>query len=185
MAIIIDHYQDSGPLQSGRGTTTTLINNVGWMNNGSAEGLTYADYPLIRPTVEPFNRSFTYFTFFKLSGTYVKGSRVRIKLSGAPIAGVSIFCRLTDTYVTPTANFTGDLTYFNPTNPSSAGQVFYPRISTTGPNANLNYLQYLAGNTTYYTEYLETQVYVKAGTEYNNIVLNLKCYVDEYEEDDL
>lgn len=179
MAINIDFYQDSGPLLAGRGTTTTLINNVGWMNSGAAEGLTYAEHPIIRPTTTPFARSFTYFSFFKLSGTYIKGSRVRIKVAGTPIAGVKVFCKLTDSYAAPTSNHDGDLVY------RAADLTLFPRLSTVGPNTGLSYLQYLTGNTTYYTEFLKTQIYVEAGAEYNNNLIDIKCWVDEYEEDDV
>lgn len=183
MAIIIDQYQDSGPLLSGRGTTTTLINNVGWMNSGAAEGLTYADYPLIRPTIEPFTRSFTYYTFFKLSGTYVKGSRVRVKIAGLP-SDIRIYNRLTDTYITPSSDHGGDLDYLVLI-PTVNSVTLYPRLSTVGPNTGLSYPQYLSANTTYYTEYIKTQVYVEAGASYASVQNLFKCYVDEYEEDDL
>jgi hypothetical protein len=152
------------------------------MNNGSAEGLTYADYPLIRPTVEPFTRSFTYFTFFKLSGTYVKGSRVRIKITGLP--EVRLYNRLTDTYATPSSVHEGDLNYLV-TDFTTSSVTLYPRLSTVGPNTGLSYPQYLSANTTYYTEYVKTQVYVGAWGSYSSAQNIIKCYVDEYEEDDL
>lgn len=177
MSIDIDHFQDSGPLSAGRGTTTIQIDNIGLKSNGGVENLDYAEYPLIAPSGDPFARSFKYFTFFKLSGTYVKASRVRIKIE--PLSGVKTFYRLTDTYSAPDAVHTGDLIYV----PST--QVVYPRLSTTGPNTGLIYPQYLTANTTYYTEYLELQVYVPVGTSYQSSVGKITCWVDEYEEDDL
>jgi hypothetical protein len=186
MSIIIDQYQDSGPLLSGRGTTTTLINNVGWKVDGGAEGLDYAEYPILRPSITPQTRSFQYYTFFKLSGTYIKASRIRIAILGIPLSGVKLFCGLADTYATPTSDHIGDLTYYQPpTVAGSIGLVMYPKLSLTSPITGLSYPQYLTGNTTYYTQYLKTQLYVEAGSYGNVDDIKIKCYVDEYEEDDL
>jgi len=82
MSIDIDHYQDSGALASGRGSATTQIDNIGWMNSGAVEGFQYPIYPIIRPTADPLVCSYDYYTFFKLSGTYVTASRPRITISG-------------------------------------------------------------------------------------------------------
>lgn len=271
MTINIDHYQDSGTLTSGRGATTTLIDNIGWMANGSPEGLLHPIYPIIRPTESgvPFSYCYDYYTFFRFSGSYIAAARPRIDINISPIPHtrdatltktpfdidfteeeVSI-----TTIVTSNGTLVTDFTYNNQTKtltiasvplsvPSSGNVILpisltinyttpgvplwntsvkpivgnarmyyqltekyatpaavhngglilhedtlitlYPRLSTTGPNANLSYPHYLAANTTYYTEYLHTRIYLNTIQQYGNIgPISFKCYVDEYESTDL
>lgn len=190
MTIDIDHYQDSGTLTSGRGATTTLITNIGWKTAGSSEDTTYAQAPIIRPA-NALATSYEYYTFFKLSGTYVKASRVKIQISGNPNGsssggyatvgtGVRLFYRLVDTYNTPDGVDDGDLVYYDGTTIN-----LYPKVSTVGPHTGLTYLQYLTGNATYYTQYLLTRLYVEPGSTFGNIGdVKFSCFVDEYESTD-
>jgi hypothetical protein len=204
MSIDIDHYQDSGPVISGRGTNTTQIDNIGWMNSGAAEGFQYPIYPIIRPTAQTYVYSYDYYTFFKLSGIYAAASRPRITISGnirTSLIGdaigvdhnsdglvneddhsVKMYYELTGTYATPDNTSLGGLIYY-----TDSTITLYPRLSTTGPNANLSYVKYLAANTTYYTEYLHTRLYVRGNpTSYGNVgPLTILCFNDEYESNDL
>ena len=68
--------------------------------------------------------------------------------------------------------------------------MLYPRVSTTDPSAATTYQQYLAANTTYYTEYLVTQLVVEQWDPsnpqglygYGNIgQLKVKFECDEYD----
>lgn len=192
MTINIDQYQDSGTLTSGRGATTTLIANIGLMTNGAAEATQYPVYPIIRPASAPLASSYEYFTFFKLSGTYAAGSRVRIQISGnvnganadgytTVGTGARLYYRLSDTYYTPDATDNGDLVFYNGTT-----VTLFPKISITGPTTDLNYVQHLTADTTYYTQYLILRLLVEQGSTYGNIGdLAIQCYVDEYESADL
>jgi len=193
MTITVDLYQDSGAVSSGHGTTRISVNNVGWKNSGLDETNSFVYYPLIRPEVTPFGYSFTMYNYLKISGTYPKGSRMRLRVSGAvdgaPPSGyvgtdkVRLFYKLTNTYTTPSNAFDGSLIYL----PPGVAQTLYPRISTVGPEAATSYTQYMSANTTYYTEYLVTQLFVEAGSvaEFGNIgQLNIKVFMDEYEDTD-
>ena len=189
MTIDIDHYQETGAVAaSTRGTTTTLITNVGWKNSAATEDTPYAQYPLIRPTTG-LATSYTYRTYFKLSGTYVRASRVRIVISGNPNgtstgystagSGIRIYARLTSDYVEAAATLAdmSEIYYDN------TSLTLYPRLSTTG--VGFSYYRHLAQNTTYYTQYLVTRVLVEPGTTFGNIGdLTIACLVDEYEDTD-
>lgn len=191
MTIDIDHYQDSGALTSGRGAVTTLITNIGWKTAGSNEETTYAQAPIIRPTTTPIANSYEYYTFFKLSGTYIKGSRVKITIAGNPNGssedgyatvgtGVKLFYRLVDTYETPDSVDDGDLVYYDGTT-----IALYPKLSMFGPQSGATYHQYLDENTTYYTQYLLTRILVEQGSTFGNIGdVSFNCTVDEYESTD-
>jgi hypothetical protein len=139
-----------------------------------------------------FAVSYDYYTFFKLSGTYAKASRVRIAITGdvngaAPTGydsatgGLRLYFRLTDTYQTPAAVDDGELRFY-----AGGGELMFPKISTIGPSTGLDYVQFLATNTTYYTQFLHTRLYVPPGAGYGNAgEVNFQCYVDEYEDTDV
>lgn len=191
MTIDIDHYQDSGALTTGRGAVTTLITNIGLKASGTSEDNSYAAAPIIRPATALLTSSYEYYTFFKLSGTYAKGSRVRIELTGNPNGGndlgyattgtgVKLFYRFTDTYATPDATDDGELTFYDG-NPIK----LFPKLSTVGPHTGAIYRQYLDANTTYYTQYLCLRLMVEQGSTFGNIGdLSFNCTVDEYESTD-
>lgn len=206
MTIAIEHYQESGPASGGRGTTTTLITNVGWRAVGFAEDVSnYAAQPISRPlasTGAAFTVSYDYYTFFKISGVYFKASRPRFKISGNPNGdapqildeegnpignydgakgGARLFFRLTDTYSTPVGLDQGDLVYYDGT-----PITLYPKMSLTGPTTDLQYYKFLDADTTYYSQMLHTRIYVEAGSTYGNLgELTITCLVDEYEGIDL
>lgn len=192
MTINIDHYQDSGYVSAGRGSVNTLITNIGLKASGSSEDTSFAVYPIIRPTTAPLSYSYEYYTYFKLSGTYAKGSRVRIVLSGypnnpaptgfeGPEEGLRLYYRLTNTYSTPDGNYDGDLVFYDGTT-----LTLYPKISTIGPTTGLAYHQYLDANTTYFTQYVKLVVIAEQADSFGNMgEVKLECFVDEYEDTDL
>lgn len=197
MSIDVEIYQDSGPLLNGRGTTTSLINNIGWKTSASGELVgSYTQDTIVRPQTSdiPFTHCYDYYTFFKISGIYVKASRPRIAITGSIVGspptgyvgnptGVRLFYRLAESYGTPTNTHDGDLVYYNNNN-----MVLYPKLSLTSPVSGLTRPQYLNANTTYYTQFLHTKVYVEYGTMaagWGNIgELEIECRVDDYEESD-
>lgn len=96
---------------------------------------------------------------------------------------VRLYYKLSSTYEVPDGNFDGDMIYVPP-----GGLTIYPRISTTGPESANTWIQRMSANTTYYTEYLITQLYVEPGAwdEYGNIGnVEIKFTFDEYETADL
>jgi len=198
MAIDIEVFQEYGPVQgTGRGSTIQ-INNVGWRSLQTEETYgSYAQFPVRRPqTGQPaLNQSYDYYTYFVISGEYLIATRPRIiikgNITGAPPegfvgtpTGARLFVRLTDTYSTPTNTHDGNLTYYN-----NNTLALFPRLSTIGPNQGLSHIRYLQPNTTYYTEFIHTKLYVDymtEGTGYGNIgETSISCEVDEYEGMDL
>ena len=126
----------------------------------------------------------------KIAGTYAKGSRPRIRITGnytgAPPTGyagtdkVKLFYKLTDIYEQPNNTWDGTLMYIGP----GDSHVLYPTVSTTGPEAAATYQQYLTGNATYYSCYLVTQLVVEGGnvSDFGNIgEMFVEFYMDEYE----
>lgn len=194
MTITVELFQDTGAVTSGHGTTRLSVNNVGWKDSPLDETNTYVFYPLVRPELTPFGYSYKIHTYMKISGTYPLASRPRFRISGSVIGArppgyegegnSRLFCKLTNTYSAPSKSFDGSLIYVEP------GQelTLYPRMSTTGPEAATSYVKYLSANTTYYSEYLVTQLFVEQGMdiEIGNIgQLQLSVFVDEYESTDV
>lgn len=196
MAITVSLYEESGNLVGGRGSTIIEANNIGWKASGSSEDNEYVYAPISRPEGSAvFAHSYKKVNFLKIEGTYGIATRVRIKISGdilntAPEAGLAItnkvrlFYKLTSTYEEPTNQFSGDLMYIAP----GESIVLYPALSLTAPNNADLYPQHLASDTTYYSQYLVTQLFVEKGaiTDFGNIgELNIECYVDEYEDNNI
>lgn len=194
MTITVQLYQDSGAVVSSHGTTRISVTNVGWKNSGTDETNSFVFYPIQRPTAVPFAYSYMSYNYLKISGTYPQGSRLRMQISGSvtgsPPVGYQgttkskLYYKLTNTYAVPSNAFDGSMIYL----PEGVTQELYPRVSTTGPEAATGYLKYLATDTTYYSEYLVTQLFVEQGldTEYGNIgQLKIKLFLDEYETTDV
>lgn len=192
MTINVEVMEDTGALVSGHGTTRLSVNNIGWKNSGLDESNSYAYYPLNR-TTNTFNYSYPKYNYLKWSGTYPKASRPRIQITNTITGGavgytatnkVRLYYKLTNVYTPQNSIIDGSMIYLEP----NSTQIIYPRISTTGPESAVDYLQWLNGNTTYFTEYLVTQVIVEPGlsNEYGNIgTVKIKFYIDEYETADL
>lgn len=194
MGISVDLYEDSGPVTNGHGTTRILVDNIGWKSSSSDETNEYAYNPIIRPEgTTPFSYSYKKYNYLVFSGTYITGSRVRIKISGnilgSPPEGaagtnkIRLFYKLTNTYEQPSNAFEGDLIYL----PSGETKILYLNLSTTGPESATTNPQYLTADTTYYSQYLVTQLFVEndngSMSSFGNIgELNIECYLDEYED---
>lgn len=195
MAITIQLYQDTGAVVSGHGTTRIPVTNIGWKSNGTDETNSYVFYPINRPedVATPFGYSFKQYHYIKISGAYPAGSRLRFNISGGVNAtrpagyegsgSARLFYKLTNTYQVPDDTFDGSMIFL----PSGTTQMIYPTVSTTGPEAATSYIKHLAQDTTYYTQYLVTQLFVDQGleTEFGNIgELHITALVDEYESTD-
>lgn len=188
----VELYEDSGALAAGRGTTRIAVENIGWKSSGLDESNSYIYHPITRSTTDVV-WSYTKYNFMKISGTYAAGARPRIKISGnvagAPLKDykgttkVKLYYKLTNEYETPSNSMDGSLIYVPP-----GGITVYPKLSTTGPeDAAAAYVHHLAGNTTYFSQYLVTQLLVEPGTvlEYGNLgELVVELLVDEYESTD-
>lgn len=194
MTIEVEVYEDSGALTSGHGTTRLSVTNIGWKSSSLDETNSFVYYPIYRDKV---NWGFSYqkYNYMKVSGTYAAGGRPRIEISGsvigAPPSGytgtnkVRLYYKLTNIYSTQSDALDGSLIYL----PPGVTHTIYPRMSSTGPEAATSYLKHLTGNTTYFSEYLVTQVFVEpdaTGIKYGNIgEITVKFYMDEYETADL
>ena len=192
MTISVEVYEDAGPLLSGKGTYRNSVNNIGYKNSMAPENsIPYPSAPIGRPLTDTLSYSYPKYNFLKWSGTYNKASRPRILITNhinSVVDGytcttdyVKLFYKLTNVYDPGDTNIDGSLIYI----PTGGSVVLYPRISTTGPEAATNYLQWMNGNTTYYTEYLVTKLHLEQGTQYdfgNLGALSIKFYLDEYEE---
>jgi len=202
MPINLTLYEDTGPAVSGAGTYRNAVGNIGLKADGTDDtGNHYAYSPVIRPYQgEYWSHSYKKYHFLKLHGTYPAASRVRIKISNgvkdAPPEGyesestlvndadpykVRIFYKLTNTYEQPNDAWDGELRFLE-----DGTVTLYPSLSLTGPGSNQTYPQYLTANTTYYTQYLVTQLEVPVGSGVGNIgEVNIEWFVDEYEDGDL
>ena len=196
MALTVEIFEDSGALTLGHGTTRIITDNIGWKSSGLDETNHFVFYPLRRPD-SGFTYSFIKYTYFKISGTYAKASRPRIiinhslRIGGECIGRTKLYYKLTNTYAEPTNAFDGSMIYIPPDDEEPNIRL-YPRTSTVGPEVATTYNQYLNTNTTYYTEYFVTQLFVHttdyvdpevvAASIYGNISSPLiKFEVDEYE----
>lgn len=192
MTITCELYQDSGAVVSSHGATRISVDNIGWKSSGLDETYSYVYYPIRRPTTSPFSYSYTQYTYGKVSGTYVNGRAPRFVISGnvngspplgyAGTSGVRLYYKITSTYAAPTNTWDGSLIFI----PGGSSLTLYPKINTTGPEAAGSYTHPLLANTTYYTQYLVTQLVVEAGSGYGNIgALQIALHVDEYETTDI
>lgn len=192
MTMLVELYEDSGTAVAGRGTTRIAVENIGWKSSGLDESNSYIYHPITRSETDVV-WSYTKYNFMKISGTYAAGARPRIQISGN-VAGaapegydsttkVKLYYKLTNEYETPSNAMDGSLIYVPP-----GGITVYPKLSTVGPeDASSTYVHHLAGNTTYFSQYLVTQLLVEPGTafDYGNLgELVVKVFVDEYETTD-
>lgn len=191
MALNVTVWEDSGPITSNRGTTRIQVTNIGWKSTGTDETNLYVYNPIIRPQDNiPLTYSYKKYNYMKIAGTYPVGCRPRIKIrgdyNGDPPQGyegtdkVRLYYKLSTVYEEPNNTWDGSLIYI----PPGATRILYPMVSTSGPESASSYSQYLTANTTYYSQYLVTQLVVEQGAEvdFGNIgELNIEWYMDEYE----
>ena len=184
MALSVEIYEDSGAVLSGHGTTRIITDNIGWKSSGLDETNSFAYYPLRRPEGVPFTYSFKKYNYFKISGTHAAACRPVIIVQGGynMATALKLYYKLSNTYEEPTNAFDGDLIYVN-----SSTLMLYPKLSTVGPeDTGASYVQYLTSGTTYYTQYLVTQLFVQGGGSYQNLPdLKIGLYLQEFENTDL
>lgn len=186
MALNISVWEDSGALIGGHGTVRNEVDNLGFKSSSLDETFTFADYPIRRPIDdELFTVSYTKYYYFKLQGTYSELRSAAVQFEGqvdwnfgSPNdRNVRIVTKWTNVYTPPSTNLLTGVTY-EPEHPA----VWIPKLSTVGPEAAVSYLNPVA-NTTYYTQYLVTQLYLESGDadDYGNLgnTLKLKFILNE------
>lgn len=178
MALNLSVWEDSGAVIGGHGTTREEVDNIGFKDSSVPESVTFADYPIRRPTnddhSELFRVSYKKYFYFKFAGTYTDVKNFAVFFDGDPegIAGSSIAGNLrviykwTNTYEVPDNNLLSGITY-DPTN----APIWVPKISSVGPEAATSYINNPTANTTYYTQYLVTQLYldISSDDDYGNL----------------
>lgn len=196
----VEIWEDSGVAGSPPAPVVRQeVNNVGWKLSLLDETFPYADYPVGRPIVgtSEYTCSGPKYNYGKIQGTYAAATRVRFHLEGnvigAPPLGydgtgkVRLYYRLTNEYAPPA---TFDQYYLMSGTYIVPGQsvVLAPFLSTSDPRNATSMVNLLSANTTYYTNYLITQLYVEEGAwnEYGNIgEFFIRITVDEYETTDI
>ena len=184
MTIAIDLYEDSGAVLSGHGTTRIAVDNIGWKSSGLDETNSFAYYPVRRPDGVPFTYSYQKYNFFRISGTHAKATRPVIIITGADLLladQMRLHYKLSSTYEEATGGIDGSLMYLNNT------IRIYPKLSTIGPeDTGASYIQYLTSGTTYYTQYLVTQLLVESSSVYQNLPeVTVGLYLQEFENTDV
>jgi hypothetical protein len=149
-------------------------------------------------TIGETTRSYKKFNHFKVSGSYAKAThpRITITVSNTPPVGfvgsapIVFRYKLTDTYATPSTS--EDATMLTLSLGSSV--VLYPKMNTTGPENSTSQLLRLNTNTTYYSQYLMTQIEVpylssviatRDAAAGNIPEITIKFDLDEYETADI
>lgn len=193
MAITLEIYEDSGIAigATPKGTNRDQVDNCGWKSTGFQEAFQFVDYPIIRPFDPLLARvSYKKYNFVKISGIYPAATRLRFSFIG-DVGGVGseddilftnnvrLYYKWTSVYDTPDDLLLSGTLY----DPSTATS-FQPMFSSTGPEDATSKLNSMSANTTYYSSYLVTQLYVEPGgwDDYGNIGdMTLQFELDEYE----
>lgn len=170
-------YEDSGPVLSGRGTTTTEITNCNWKRTGTTTDI-YWHYPLRRPiSVHDLDFSFTKFIFFKLYGTCNLVKNVKITLDTVPGLRSRLYCRLSHIYAQPNSSIFNTLTYL------SGPLTLFPNLGSA-PNLATTRPLKLTGNIEVYTQYLITKLVI-INSDYSDVgnttPITIKFSYDEFE----
>jgi hypothetical protein len=176
MAPVLQFFQDSGTLTSGRGAVTTEVDN--W-NMKDSNGLTTLYYPhdaatcapLIRPTLAgDLKLSYKIYTFFKISGTYTKIKNLKLKISiddAAQASGGMLYYKLTNVYQTPDNAWDGQMlpAYTGSAFANGASDlVLWPNWSAVGPDSATSRNMFYGPDATLYSAYLVTQLYIQNST---------------------
>ena len=170
MALTIELWEDSGPQVIGRGTTSIEVDNLGWKDSDLDETFIFSDYPLGRPFGSSIiSTSYKKYYFYKIYGTYTDADQPQIKFDGTPLGTatkLNVLYKWTNVYQTPD-NVLLDGTTFDPNIPP----IWFPQLSTTGPDGTMSEVTKLINNTTYYTPYLVTQliIYPSTDSDYGNL----------------
>ena len=174
MALNLSVWEDSGAVVSGHGTTRIEVDNLGFKDSALDETNHFVEYPIRRPIDdELFTLSYKKYYYFKFDGTYSSVRNFAAYFEGTPEGeadNVRILYKWTNTYQVPD-NTLLDGIFYDPSNPP----IWNPKISTVGPESATSYLT-PAANTTYYTQYLVTQLYIDKSDDddYGNINTSLR-----------
>lgn len=165
MAINLSVWEDSGPVSAGHGTIRQEVDNLGFKESGLDESFLFPDNPIGRPLgSEVFTTSFKKYYYFKFDGTYTNIQNIAVKLDGDPAGSgsgsgeaskVRIIYKWTNVYQEPDSDLLDGISY----DPSST-PIWRPMVSTVGPEAAITHVDTFTPNQTYYTAYLQVQLYV-------------------------
>lgn len=173
MAPVLEFFQETGPLTSGRGTAVTEVDNWNMKDSPSITTLYYphdaaASAPLIRPTeAGDLTLSYKVYTFFKISGTYTKIKNLKFKLSvdeATQASGAMLYYKLTNAYQTPNNAWDGQMlpAYTGSAWANGASElVLWPNWSTSGPHNATSRNMFYGPNQVLYSSYLVTQLYIQ------------------------
>lgn len=194
MSITVELWEDSGAAAGSPavGTTRQSVGGISWKASALDETYPYVDYPVQRPDIDSAPHhyvSYEKFNYFKMSGTYPLATRMRCTFIGAVddsgVLGftstddIRLYYRWASDYTTP-VNTLMSGTYLVP----GDYMVWTPFFSSSGPESATTRTNTLTANTTYYSAYMVTQLYVEPGvwTKYGNIGdIKIEFTVDEYE----
>lgn len=180
MSITVELWEDSGPLVGGVPSSRELIANVNW-KNAVGQAPDYFSYP-IRQTVGGLNYSYPKFIYAKIYGTYATVKRLRWRLKYLPSTDNSVIMLWgqTNVYTQPAHTWTSG-------SPWVANGDRSCMLSLTGPQGANILPTTLTPNTTYYTDYLVTQLLVRAPGDTslplplgNTIPMEISITMDEY-----
>lgn len=183
MSPVLNFFQESGPLTSGRGTTVTEVDNWNMKDSSNPVVLYYphdaaAGAPLIRPSAPgDLKLSFKVYTFFQIGGTYskIKNLKLRLSINDATQANRwALYYKLTNSYQTPSAAFDGTMlpawnTTSNQFSSRQSELILWPNWSTVGPHMATSRNITYGPNQTLFSSYLVTQLYVQHSTDLDEI----------------
>lgn len=189
MALNIELWEDSGVATGtpAAGTTRHEVNNLGFKSAAWDETYPFVDYPVTRPYGgNLYTVSFKKYYYFKIYGTYDYAHKLKVSFTGNPSGAgagsgiapkVRVLYKWTNTYETPDNSLLAGSTY-DPNTPLK----MLPLLSTQGPEYAGSYVDEMTSNTTYYTQYLVTQLLVEPGNwdDYGNLnTMTLRIDFDE------
>lgn len=181
MSPVLQFFQETGPLTSGRGTAVTEVDNWNMKSSDSLTALYYphdgsTSAPLTRPTLAgDLTLSYKIYTFFKISGTYTKIKNLKFKISvdsESQAAGAMLYHKLTNIYQTPNNAWDGQMVPVYTGTAFANGStelVLWPNWSTTGPHVATSRALFYGPNQTLYSNYLVTQLYIKNSTAMTDV----------------
>lgn len=175
MAIKIEVFERTGSASS---PIDELVTNMNWKSQSVNDSINkYYYFPVRLPNGTLANYSVPKYIYAKISGTYAKAKRVRWKLSGSNDEGNRIMWNTSDVYATPQPQMMDGLMNV------PGEMLIVPKLSTTSPTASPILRQELSTNTTYYTNFLVTQLMVDsfAASVGNTQELGVYLILDEYE----
>lgn len=184
MALTTELWEDTGPLDSNNNPTTRIeVDNIGWKDSPKDETVNPANYPIVRPYYgfgSIYNLSYKKYNYVKIYGTYNDVQNVRCFFKNRPKTDgtVRMYYMWTTEYQEPD-NLLLNGSWFDPTN----SPTWYPLLSTSGPRGPADWVPQLTNDTTYYTKYLVTQLYIEPASmdNYGNLDTDFEFRV-EYEE---